>query len=160
MTLPAISTLTEATSAIRKIKEQGEGTAGSPYSEGSLAHYFRFGEMFHEHRYEFKDGIWDYSGDELPMPRVKDNKVFSMAPIPNGGYPGISDHFDKLYSQVLRDMEAAWSSSNDQEGQKLLDRAIRTMANELPDLAVALMQKKISRRGRNTYGPSFRYLAC
>jgi hypothetical protein len=60
--------------AIRIINLQGEGSGASPEeADGDLAHFYRFGEVFHGRRY-VKDaqGNWDYTGDPIPMPDVHD----------------------------------------------------------------------------------------
>lgn len=158
MNLQPIATKPQALDAVRKIKQQGEGTAGSPMSEGSLAHYFRFGEMFHEHRYVEVSGGWDYVGDELEMPRVATGKVYPMAPVPFGGYPGVSDKFDLQYSQVLREMQRAWETKDDAIGQDSINKAIRMMKDDLPELAVSLMKRRIVNHKRKTFGPSFRFI--
>jgi hypothetical protein len=159
MTLPRIDTQDQALAAIEKIKEQGEGTTGSPMSGGSLAHYFRFGEMVHECHYKLKNGSWDYDPNfPLPMPTVQNQQVYPMAPIPCGGYPGVSDEFDAMYSQVVRDLESAWATDDDAAGQRLLNGAIVAMKDKLPVAARSLMQKRIVPNLPATYGPSFRYL--
>ena len=69
--------------AIRLINLQGEGSNKSPEERpGDLAHFYRFGEIFHGKRLVMDaQGRWDYNGPDLPMPAVHD-----MADIPAGGY--------------------------------------------------------------------------
>ena len=108
----------EALAAINTIREQGEGTNGSPLfgpnPETDVAHYFRFGEIFHEKRF-VQDPVtlcWAYTGDDVPFPDPQTG-IFPMAPIPPGGYNESLD-FNCVYSNMLRDLQRAWETgSND-----------------------------------------------
>ncbi|MGH2718286.1 MAG: ferritin-like domain-containing protein, partial [Actinomycetota bacterium] len=85
--LVAIHTTEQAQAAITEIKEQGEGTSGNPQvpvSGNELAHYFKFGEIYHGKGYVDVDGHWDYTGPPVPFP-----DAWPMLPVPEGGYPDV-----------------------------------------------------------------------
>jgi hypothetical protein len=146
----AIKTLADVEKAIKEIKEQGEGTSQSPQSpapqDNEPAHYYKFAEICKGNRLiKVAPNKWDYKGDPIPFP-----EVYPMATIPLGGYPEKSAEFDKLYTNLLDDLQAAWETPD----QSRLDNAIYNSMFKLKVIAQALMQTPID-GGPSTYGPSF-----
>jgi hypothetical protein len=149
--LTRLTSLAEVQSAIMKIKEQGEGTAQSPFSPtfepDDLAHYYQFAELFHGRRVkEVLPGVWKYEGDEIPFP-----DVYPMVQVPAGGYTE-SRAFDTLYTGVLDRLQSAWE--NGQQSQ--LSAAVQAM-RQLEAPAVALMQTPLP-SGNGNFGPSFQLI--
>lgn len=146
--LTKITTLAEVENAILKIKEQGEGTSQSPFATdfgGDLAHYYKFGEIFHGQTFvKGADGKWDYKGTPVPFP-----DVFPMSPVPAGGSPESHD-FDVLFTTMLANLQGAWARGN----QAKLGAGVSTMFS-LGDAAQKLMQKPLP-GGQGNFGPSFR----
>lgn len=150
----------EAILAIQLIKRQGEGSKASPEDTGpaDLAHYYRFGEIFHERRLQ-RDatGAWHFDGAALSLP-----EVWPMAEVPAGGYQKdeVTDQvwqllkeFDQLFTEMLSDLQDAWQKG----AQTSLEAAVDLML-ELRAPAVALMS--ITRPSTpGNYGPCFRRLA-
>jgi hypothetical protein len=143
--LKEIKSLDDVKAAIGKIKVQGEGTTQSPEeAAGELAHYYRFAQIYRGRKLiKTADGKYKYEGDPIPFP-----DVFPMAEVPAEGYPESAD-FDKNYTAMLKDLEAAWSGT-----PAKLGAAIGKMY-QMGDVARALMQKPLP-SGQGTYGPSFR----
>ncbi|WP_167469400.1 ferritin-like domain-containing protein [Streptomyces rubrogriseus] len=141
--------------AIEIIKEQGEGTAGSPedaFGDDYPAHYYAFGEIYHGRQLRQEDDGWRFTGAPVPFPDAR-----PMARVPAGGWPGPSqrvgellDRFDTAYAKVLSTLEAAWAHGD----ARTLGSAVRTMRG-LEGPAVELMETGIP-GGRSTYGPQFR----
>jgi Ferritin-like len=70
--LTKISNLDQVRQAIALIQHQGEGSKDSPEDTGpgDLAHYYRFGEIFHERALQ-KDAVtgeWRFDGAPIPLP--------------------------------------------------------------------------------------------
>lgn len=143
----AIDTLEDAEKAINTIKEQGEGTSQSPESGDEMAHYYKFAEILHRHRLIEEDGKWAYKGEEIPFPENED--VWPVAEIPRGGYEESQD-FDVLYSNLLRQLEAAW------QGTVGLSEAIYIMY-AMGEPALKLMSTPLP-SGKGNYGPSFLWI--
>lgn len=150
--LKAVNTLDDARKALGTIKEQGEGTTQSPNAAdfgGSLAHYYKFGEIYHGNKLVKTDaGAWKYEGDPVPFP-----EVFPVARVPAEGYPNLPEAvaFDKLYTVLLKQLEKAWATGDQDE----LDDAMLLKMRDLTGPARALMQKPLD-AGGYTYGPCFR----
>ena len=150
-----ITDLTGVREAIRIIKQQGEGSSGSPEDTGAndLAHFYRFGEIRFRKKLK-KDAAtlkWDFNGDDVDFP-----EVFPMAAVPFGGYlqadvsPEVwvlLETFDRNYSTMLNRLQTAWQSGS-------LSQAIGAMFS-LQQSAVALMAITIP-NGSGNYGPCFR----
>jgi hypothetical protein len=145
-----VQSLADVKKAVLEIKEQGEGTSQSPLSVdfgGDLAHYYKFAEIFHEHRLvRDAEGQWKFEGETLPFP-----EVFPMAEVPPGGYPESLD-FDKKFTTVLNKLQAAWESGS----QAQLSGAVGAML-ALNDPARALMQTPRP-DGQGNLGPDFRLI--
>jgi hypothetical protein len=148
-----INSKADAQKAIALIRIQGEGTPQTPDKDGGEpAHYYEFGQIWHERKVAFQNGRWIYDPSEpFRFPTV----IYPMAPVPEGGYAKAKD-FDRQYSDLLRALEAAWKADTATVGNKRLAQAISLMFS-LADPARALMQTPIPGGGGN-FGPSFQFL--
>jgi hypothetical protein len=158
--LSKIHSLDEARQAIQLIKRQGEGSKASPEDTGplDLAHYYRFGEIFHEQRLK-KDsttGEWHFNGDALRFP-----DVWPMGEVPPGGYRKdqvtdqvwqLLEQFDEGFTNMLDQLQNAWQTGDDNP----LSEAVGSMLS-LRAPAVALMGIPRS-TGAGSYGPCFRLI--
>ncbi|MFC9929021.1 ferritin-like protein [Streptomyces sp. NPDC127190] len=153
--LKPVANLDDVEQAIEIIKEQGEGTAGSPadaYQDDHPAHYYAFAEIYHGRQLRRTEHGWHFTGAPVPFPEAR-----PMARVPAGGWPDppeqvqrLLDRFDGTYTDVLAALEDAWSGG----GSRSLGAAIRSMrAMEAP--AVELMEIPLHHRP-GTYGPQFR----
>ncbi|MFO0902462.1 MAG: ferritin-like domain-containing protein [Pirellulales bacterium] len=154
-----IDSLAKAQQAIDLITLQGEGTSTSPEeNNGDLAHYYRFGEIYHKRRFvKNEQGEWGYFGDAFPLPAVHD-----MADIPAGGYQqsDVPDmavwdavvRFDRTYSEMLRKLQETWTNGTTNS----LFRAVSLMSS-LQSIAAELIAKPRP-DGVGNYGPCFRYV--
>jgi Ferritin-like len=150
-----ISTVEQAREAIRRIKQQGEGTPpqspiGDPDFPGSFdkfAHYFKFAEIYHGAGLIISDGLIEYTGPEIKFPQV-----YPMAPVPPEGYPEKSAEFNRLFTGVLDALQRAWEAEtgNDTALEEARDRM-----TSMKDGAVKLMQTPIP-GGKGNYGPDFK----
>jgi ferritin-like protein len=150
-----IDSMAKVDEAIRLINLQGEGSNASPGEAfGDLAHFYRFGEIYHGKRYVEADR--SYTGEALPFP-----EVYNMADIPAGGYlqadvPDIATwelitRFDQQYSTLLQLLQQAWTHGN----QTFLGQAIGQM------IAMHATGRELVTKprpdGQGNYGPCFRY---
>lgn len=153
--LAVVDGLDAVRASIETVKEQGEGTTTSPqvpFAHGTLAHYYAFGEIYHERELRRTAEAWGFSGPELPFPKTR-----PMGVVPPGGWPSppaevfrLLRGFDQTYTAMLRRLEAAWASGD----PRSLGAAVGAMrALEAP--AVALMGIPLP-GGGGTYGPQFR----
>jgi hypothetical protein len=157
-----IVTLEDAMRAIRLILHQGEGFRHSPVSDptaNTLAHYYRFAELYHGARLKRDDvtGQWSFNGPLVRFPRVH-----PMADIPGGGY-GREDvapevwadllRFDIDYTAMLNHLQRAWET-----GDPTQMLAGEDAMRRLGSTAVRLMKTPIP-GGSGCYGPCFRLLA-
>src|SRR5215467_1653154 len=154
-----LDTLAKVEQAIALIVRQGEGTSTSPEEgPGDLAHFYRFGELYTGKRFvPDASGKWGYFGDSITLPEVHD-----MADIPAGGYqqadvPDLATwelitRFDKQYSDLLRELQNAWTHGDD----GLLEGAI-AMMGPLQRTGKNLVVKP-KPDGRGNYGPCFRFV--
>ena len=105
--VPPIQSNSEAIEALRRLKEEGEGTAASPEQpaadEQVFAHYYLFKEMFVGRRLEKQSGVWGFTGDVVTLPTVYD---FSPE-----GSPSIANRqFARQLSRVLAELQDCWSA--------------------------------------------------
>ena len=158
--LNKLRTPAEVQQAIHLIKQQGEGSASSPEDTGpgDLAHYYRFGEIYHQKRLQKNEstGKWEFTGQDMPLP-----ECWPMARVPLDGYQqseveaGVWKaviEFDQAFSIMLGQLQLAWETTS----QDALLSAIEGML-DMRTLAVALMQMPIPSRPGN-YGPCFRLI--
>jgi hypothetical protein len=159
--LRKLRTLQEVRDAISVIKRQGEGSQASPEDTGpnDLAHYYRFGEIFHAQKLR-KDpvtGKWEFKGDPFEI-----GDVLPMAEIPPGGYkpedvsPQVGQllrEFDQTYTLMLTQLQTAWATGS----QASLGAAVDSMM-AMQTKGTALMNIAIPGATGN-YGPCFRLAA-
>ncbi|MFG2490607.1 ferritin-like protein [Streptomyces caniferus] len=153
--LKPVGSLDAVEHSIEIIKEQGEGTAGSPADtlrDDHPAHYYAFGEIYHGRRLRETDDGWRFAGAPVPFPDAR-----PMARVPHGGWPHPSararrllDHFDVAYSAVLSTLDRAW----DEGSHHTLQLAVHAMRG-LESPAVELMEIDLPDRP-GVYGPQFR----
>ncbi|MFI9274442.1 ferritin-like protein [Kitasatospora sp. NPDC052896] len=150
-----MESLDDVEQAIEIIKEQGEGTSGSPdsrFDSETPAHYYAFGEIYHEHRLRRVDGVWEFTGERVPFPEVS-----PMGSVPAGGWTAprpeaerLLRRFDATFTEMLRRLEAAWTAGD----PGTLRAAVHAMrAMEGP--ALSLMEIPLP-DGHGVYGPQFR----
>lgn len=155
--LNIITSRREALKAVQGIRQEGEGTDENPFPDPGTslpAHFFSFGELFHQGRLIQDTNLgWKYDpqGHPLPLPPVAD--IHPIAPVPKGGYPGVSDEFDRAYTRMLCHLQAAWDGPSQDE----LSESVKVMELELGPLAEALMEKAIPHKPGQHYAPSFRF---
>jgi hypothetical protein len=153
--LKPIATLNDVEHSIEIIKEQGEGTDGSPddaFDHNHPAHYYAFAEIYHGQQLRNTRGSWQFTGTPVPFPAAR-----PMATVPTGGWhhPPKPVHqlltqFDTTYTTVLDTLDMAWTHGT----PHTLDTAIRAM-HRLQTPAVELMETPIPHT-HHTYGPQFR----
>jgi hypothetical protein len=124
------------------IAEQGEGTTTSPENphyldRGELSHYYCFRELYHGRRLvRGADGTWSFTGDRIAMPAT-----FAVADVPAGGWakdphnapanPSVAaalHGFNLAYSDMLRELEAAWATDDRMQRILRVETSIRHMA--------------------------------
>lgn len=144
-----VETLCDVSRVIRTICEQGEGTSQSPNpsSGEEPAHYYRFGEIYHQREIIATASGWDYLGDPVPFPHV-----YPVVDVPCGGYDTqASLDFDAAYSGMLVALQRAW----DDVDPDAIDEAADVM-REMTVLGTALASTPLPEGGGN-YCPSFRF---
>jgi hypothetical protein len=157
----------EVKAAIGLIKRQGEGTSSSPFDddksgriapERELAHYYRFGQIYHERRLVPDPTAphgWSFTGTTPPLDFPDEQHLYLMAEVPAGGYSPESDDFDRAYAAILKQLHDAWARGD----SAALDAAIISMDNDLTPAALALLNAGHSiGSGRGIKGPDFRFL--
>lgn len=116
--------ITDAVSAVKALEwivEDGEGTTQSPLDHsGETAHYYRFAEIYHGRRLRedpTAENGYSYSGEEL---RVDPSLVWDLPDSPRvADYPEESlsrqgmNRFNQLYSDMLRDLQAAFDGQHE-----------------------------------------------
>jgi hypothetical protein len=156
--LTKIDGLTTATSAINLIKSQGEGASKFPFSDSTkmtLAHFYAFGQIYFGRKYEFASSTQtgDWKGDAVGVPNA-----YTMTPVPMGGYgPGAPHEVtecDRLFTQMLRQLDQAWSGG----GDSALNAAIDSM-DSLKSAVLDLFGKNLARPDGGIFGPQFRKIA-
>jgi hypothetical protein len=154
----------DAKKTIDLIKRQGEGTSSSPFVDGEkkviapppeLAHYYRFGEIYHEHCLvpdpKAEKG-WSFTGTPLPFPDA--GNLYLMAEVPPCGYPE-SAAFDCLYTKLLAMLHKAWAIGD----SNVLGNAVGLMDGDLSQAAMDLLNALYpAPSGRGIKGPDFRFL--
>ncbi|TGN75587.1 hypothetical protein E5083_18105 [Streptomyces bauhiniae] len=154
-TLRPVRTLEDVERSIEIIKEQGEGTSHSPAdapSDGHMAHYYAFAEIYHGRQLRETGGEWRFTGPVVPFPDTR-----PMARVPAGGWQNppaeaqrLLDAFDGTYAGVLESLDSAWAEGD----RHSLRTAVRGM-RRLQAPAEELMEIPVDGT-RETYGPQFR----
>jgi hypothetical protein len=107
-----VANLDDARAGIDLIKRQGEGTSAAPFENRAdpeeLAHFYQFGEIAHGHRLT-RRFPFTYTGDVVQMPAVR-----TVAPA-DPTAPAATQ-FNRLYSDMLGDLERAWDGGSDAFG--------------------------------------------
>jgi rubrerythrin len=148
-----ITNADEAAQAIDLIVEQGEGTTTSPLdggTDGDLAHYYRFAEIYHGHKLvatphpgQPPDQQYAYTGDPITIdpagiqPAIDNptRAAFAGAPVALA----LFDKFNFTYAVLLRTLHAAFNGTpNDiNTAFGIMDdckaQALALMATALPD---------------------------
>lgn len=124
-----VDSVESALAAITLIVEQGEGTSTSPLDlEHEVAHYYRFGEIYHGHMLvpDANPTGFAYKGDPVPFdsagvqpvasnPKASDYKEGTRA-------RRMCDNFNYTYTCVLKALDATFNGKPDQ-----LEKAIGAM---------------------------------
>lgn len=149
--------------AIHLITEQGEGSTTSPNSDTGLAHYYRYGEIYHGRRLvEHDDGgevTWRFDGAPLARPPVHE-----LGRVPAGGWgrngmatevESALDAFNSSYRTLTQELDSAWRESGDDQA---LDEAIRRMADIQSHAQTIIKFPLPPSEGQpgKLYGPEFR----
>src|SRR4029453_2144685 len=95
--------LDDVRKGIDLIKRQGEGTAAAPFEASNpeeLAHFYQFGELAHGRRLT-RTAPFTYTGEAIEMPGVR-------VVAPGDGTQPEAREFNRLYSDMLGDLEQAW----------------------------------------------------
>jgi hypothetical protein len=145
-----IASLADATHAIERIKQQGEGSAQSPIGDpgavpdpgtDDLAHYYQFAEIYYGRRLKEVDGLFEFTGDPVAFPAVH-----PMAEVPPAGYLQSAD-FDAGYKAVLDGLQTAWEKGD----QDSMDGAVGTMftLGDMATTGVAVLLQPAFERARH-----------
>jgi hypothetical protein len=158
----AMNSLDSVQRAINTIKEQGEGSSGTPvdFDPSDWSHYYRFAEIEKGRKIVPVPGEkrkWAYGNQVLPFP-----DVWPVVKLPKGGYDrdrvtGAVEHlmgaFDKAYTGLIDELQATWTNGD----EAALWRAVEAMFG-MQEHALALM-KTPRYDGKGNYVPRWRYLA-
>jgi hypothetical protein len=118
-----IATPDDVRAAVDLIKRQGEGTATGPFEVSTpekveLAHFYQFGEIAHGRRLT-RTRPFTYTGEVVEMPAVR-------PVVPAASTQPEAAEFNRLYSDMLRDLDRAWEVGGTAGGD-LLQNAVRGM---------------------------------
>ena len=149
-----VGSVADVRRAIAGIRDQGEGTSAIPDpAKGSLAHYYRFAEVFHGAKLVEAGGVLTFAGDSVDFP-----DAVPMATVPPGGWhnppaevAALLDEFDTIYTSLLDNLQRAWETGDGD----VLSAAVADM-RFLRDPASQLLEVPLP-DGAGNYGPQFRY---
>jgi hypothetical protein len=100
-----INSIADALTAISVIKQQGEGTEGSPEEPSPTAttpaHYYAFKEIAVGRKLDHSTGKWQFTGPPVTFP-----SVLNFQP----GPAGASTPFNQALAKVLIQLQACWTS--------------------------------------------------
>jgi hypothetical protein len=133
-----IRTLDDVKQKITRIKEEGEGTTGSPSVGTKLAHHYQFGEILHQKKFVKTANGWDYVGDAVPFP----GRVSALTDVASDTD---SADFNGRFSRLMGTFHEAWTKD-----PKVFSQAVDLMLH-LEDSALALMKT-------HKKWPSFKFL--
>ena len=113
-----VANLDDVHAAIGLIKRQGEGTSTAPFENRAdpeeLAHFYQFGEIAHGHRLT-RTAPFTYTGDVVQMPAVR-------AVAPADPMAPTATQFNRLYSDLLGDLEQAWDGGGNDPLRGAVDK--------------------------------------
>lgn len=125
---PLIGNLDDARIAIDLIKQQGEGTAATPFEDpdrpGELGHFYQFGELYHGKQLT-RTSPFAYTGDPVTLAAAQ---TIQLAPPTAPGAAG----FDQAYSDLLRSLQHVWDGDGTKLGATIGAMfALETLADDL-----------------------------
>ncbi len=157
----AINSLKSMQRAINTIKDQGEGSSGSPvdFDPADFSHYYRFAEIARGRKIVQAPGEekkWIYGDEPFPLP-----EVWPVVKLPKGGYDldrvtgavsHLLDAFDKAFTNMVDELQATWAKGD----QAALLRAIQAMFG-MQEYGLKLLATP-RYDGTGNYAPRWRYL--
>lgn len=99
-----ISTLADVEEKIMRIKDEGEGTTGSPSVGTKLAHHYQFGEILHQKKFVKTETGWDYVGEAVPFP----SSVYTLTGVASDAE---SEDFNGRFTGLMRKFHEAWTTN-------------------------------------------------
>jgi hypothetical protein len=104
---PAIRSIDDAQAIIARIKQEGEGTEGSPSQPPNdslqFAHYYAFKQILVGKMLVYANGEWSFSGADVYFPGVNSFTQSWADPDPSAA-------FNQALTQLLKDLQACWTS--------------------------------------------------
>lgn len=101
-----IGSIADAQAAIARIKDEGEGTEGSPDqppADGTqFAHYYVFKEIYTGKTLVQTNGQWGFTGSPIQMPTIFPFSQSTVSPDP-------SLAFNQALSQLLTQLQGVWT---------------------------------------------------
>ncbi|GIG59989.1 membrane protein [Longispora fulva] len=156
--LDVLRTVKDITDRIDVIKEQGEGTdklPNDPHVEGQLAHYYKFGEIYHERRLQKVGDQWEFTGvdEKLKFPATYPMGVLTGPTWPDPKEPAKSAlrQFNEAYTAMITFLDSAWRKGSSGD----LGASVGKMW-DLGPLAAKLMAMPLPNEPALRYGPEFR----
>jgi hypothetical protein len=104
----AITDMPSAQAAITRIKEEGEGTTGSPDQPPAdilqFAHYYVFKEIYEGKTLVPITGGWNWGDPPIILPAV-----YNFAP--SNASPDQQTQFNQTFTTLLKDLQTCWTTS-------------------------------------------------
>ncbi|MEV0371866.1 ferritin-like protein [Streptomyces sp. NPDC050636] len=159
--LEKFKSLADIEKAIKVIKEQGEGTGKlpeDPHLKQELAHYYKFGQIYHQQKLKKVGDSWKFEGDNLPFPKTHPMGILGKDRWSKQGTVDKKavdpiDRFNSRYTNMMQLLDDAWKKGD----KKAFSDGIGVMFT-MADDAIDLMKIEIPDGTGNTYGPEFRFL--
>ncbi|MEU3561897.1 ferritin-like protein [Kitasatospora sp. NPDC006786] len=156
--LEKFTSVDQITKAIDVIKEQGEGTShlpDDPTTDGRLAHYYGFGQIWKGHRLvptPTGPTPYDWVGDPVPFPETypMGRLTAECWPNPPEKVQGLLTAFNGKYTEMLSLLEKAW---RDGDAAALGQSIVAMFA--LKPAAQDLMAEPLRDDSTHVYGPEF-----
>ncbi len=116
--VPVIRTLADARAAIDRIIREGEGTPSTPQeSDGTMAHYYTFYEIFKGRKIVKKDDGWYFGDDLVPFDPTGVQDIIAdpkQALYPEGSNAAIrSQAFNTYFSNLLKALHQSFNGQPD-----------------------------------------------
>lgn len=128
-----ILTIADAQAAIARIKQEGEGTEGSPdqppddvASGQKFAHYYIFKEIFEGKTLQTgPDGHWEFGKPDITFPTVHAFAESEKQPDP-------SAQFEQKLASLLTELQTCWTQGTapDEDAMEQLKHAGRTLIKQ------------------------------